>query len=324
MGTDIIACPECGAKLRFKSDRPKRLTCPRCKTTFKAPVPAEGLSPEVETVAPEDAVPSKGKKKNVDGLSRVAVGLWLAVAGMIVQVLVACVALGQLISQFGLATILDVFRNDLTYTLLLAMAEPTILMFRVATLLPVALQIAGHFLCLSTPDQVRIGRQSGRGFIAFILILDVLGLLLLGWSLAAGFAQLGPLPEWASPPSVVLVPIVFIEFAIALSWYIDRAYLGWWGRSIQVLGVLLVILMVGALLASEGGGARVGVQVPATMVVAGVVGVGGIALLYLAYVGQVFCLALATGSFARQAGGPENRSRRKARRTAKAPANEDE
>jgi hypothetical protein len=189
-------------------------------------------------------------------LRRVAIGLWLVLAGMLAQLHAACVA-----GVLGLARI-----------------EPAsiLLAFQASSLLPLALQMAGHWLCLSVPMAVRMGRRphdSARdivvktrtGFRAFArgrpggfparylvvatLILDVLGLLLLGWSGAARFKLLH-MPAWLTDSDFVflapllLVPLVFSPFLILLGRYIDRWDLVWLGRAFQAL-VALGILLIG-------------------------------------------------------------------------------
>jgi hypothetical protein len=159
----------------------------------------------------------------------------------------------------------------------LARIEPAAILldFQVMSLLPLALQMAGHCLCLSVPMAVRIGRRShgsapnivvktragsrsfartrppgspARYLVVATLILDVLGLLLLGWSAAAKLKLL-PKPTWFPDSDLVflvplvLVPLVFSPFLIFLGQYMGRWHLVWLGRAFQALVVLCVLLI---------------------------------------------------------------------------------
>jgi WD40 repeat protein len=144
-------------------------------------------------------------------------------------------------------------------------------------------------------------RRPVRTVVVFTLILDAIGLILLGWNWA-GRLELLTNPDWLPDPGfALLIPIVFLQFPIALSQYIDRSDLAWWGRAIRVsfgvVAILMVASVVGFIALAAGG------QGPAMAGAAGVLLVAGIgaiviAILYLAYVVLLFRLAPAVQAYA--------------------------
>jgi hypothetical protein len=162
---------------------------------------------------------------------------------MFAQVLAACIGGVFWLARFDLASIL--------------------LAFQAVSLLPLALQMAGHFLCLRVPEAVRMGarphdsdrdvvvktRAGFRSFarsrssafpvryvVVLALVVDFLGLLLLGWSGAARLKLLRnsawlPDSEFVLLVPLLLVPLVFSPFLVSLGRYIGRWDLVWWGRA---------------------------------------------------------------------------------------------
>jgi hypothetical protein len=262
------------------------------QAAWVVPGKAEAIS---ANAGPADATqPKKKKKKDIaakaDQLRSVGMGLWLVLAGMVIQVLAVFVALALLIARIKLSAIL--------------------LTFQIATLLPVVLQATGHWLCLSVPRGVRFGKDVPvRHIVIITLILDVLGLLLLAWTWAADFKLLA-MPVWAPDPGfVLLVPMAFLDFLIALAWYIDRRFLSWWGRAIQVLLIVLGILALGVIMmASVGAGRGPGAAAVTAVILTYVLGAISVTILYLAYIGLLFFLAPATRAYAAQLAGPEDAS----------------
>jgi hypothetical protein len=228
---------------------------------------------------------------------------------MLVQLLAACGAGVAWIAGTDLAAILPAFET--------------------ATLLPVLLQVAGHWLCLDVPKAVRMGpraeesapcvivktrkglrtfaRSPPRGLrartvVVATLIFDFLGLAMLGGTEAARFKLLPKLGWLADSDFVLLVPLlvvplVFSGFLIALGRHIDRARLAWWGQAIQallaVLGRLVLVFALGAIFA---GVLRAGGVENAASVIWAI----EVALVYLAYIGLLLFLAPATSRFAAQ------------------------
>jgi hypothetical protein len=240
-------------------------------------------------------------------------GLWLVLAGMLAQVLAPCVA-----AVFWLG------RIDLLLIVLAFQAANLLL-------LPLALQMAGHWLCLRVPKAVRMGHRAKRSDLSVVvktrkglrrfgrrrargsparsivvttLILDVLGLVMLGWSGAARFKLL-PRLDWLPDPDLVfLVPLVFLLFLGALARYIKRSYLSWSAHAIFALLVFfsskVLIESIMPILIPRHGGAEVGLGVVANAVVANEAVAIGLAVLYLAYLCLLFFLARATSRYAAQ------------------------
>jgi hypothetical protein len=224
-------------------------------------------------------------------LRRVTNGLRLVLAGMLIQVAVIVAAPVFLFVQFALAAILP--------------------WLQLASVLPLALQAAGHWFCLSVPRGVQTGRRRGsaRSIVLFTLFFDAIALIVIAWNRASEFGLLGK-PAWLPNPGFgLLIPLVFLQFVIALSRYVQRLDLASWGRAIVVSFVVLAILALASafaiiVMAVQGPG-------PALMgamggVLAAAVTALVISILYLAYIILLFRLIPAVRDYAEELSRPDD------------------
>jgi hypothetical protein len=213
---------------------------------------------------------AKSLAREAAGLNRVSDGLWLVLAAMIVQFLLPCVAMILWAARFKLSSILQAYQ--------------------IASVLPVILQIAGHYFCLSLPRAVRLGRapedMPARGIVIFVLALDLVGLLLFVWARSAKFDQYS-MSVWLPDVYFALfVPVILLQFLRVVVRHIGHSDLA--DDTATLHALLAVILLLGVPMLAVAGG----------VLVAFAVGVISLPVVYFFYIWLLIFLHKAIRAYA--------------------------